>query len=468
MIQVAKFLEATSQLAQTTLRAVLGKHELDELLVRARAAQPRHPAGARHADRRLGHQGVHRRDQARRPQRVDGARDRPPGRGRARAARQDHPRRGRAAGLGEAAAGGADAARSSRRRCSCATCRRSATSPATRARPSCSRCRSMSYDPGWRQAGGATLTMTASRARATRAGIPSAHRKPNLIGAPFDFAIDMRICSYAYEARCARQRVHGSRQGSRRRRARSRVRRGRALLRACCRSPRGSRSCIPSARTSARCRAIVAATGATQTNVSRHLSLMLQAGVVSRRRDGNAVYYRVADREFVEICRSVCVQIAGRIDEQKPLKQGPAAVRRAALAIQDVERESSRRPRHHLTAPPDPARRSLLRRGAVLGGALAAGAQARADDGLDEEPAAERSRVEPHARRTGPRVALRRAVEVRGERHAPRKPRAHAHAAVVGGVHAAAEPVRHHHAVGTALRAPSRRHAARSTRISTG
>ena len=32
VIQVAQFLEATSQLAQTTLRAVLGKHALDELL----------------------------------------------------------------------------------------------------------------------------------------------------------------------------------------------------------------------------------------------------------------------------------------------------------------------------------------------------------------------------------------------------------------------------------------------------
>jgi regulator of protease activity HflC (stomatin/prohibitin superfamily) len=32
VIQVADFLNATSQLAQTTLRAVLGKHELDELL----------------------------------------------------------------------------------------------------------------------------------------------------------------------------------------------------------------------------------------------------------------------------------------------------------------------------------------------------------------------------------------------------------------------------------------------------
>ena len=32
IIQVEKFLEATSQLAQTTLRSVLGKHELDEML----------------------------------------------------------------------------------------------------------------------------------------------------------------------------------------------------------------------------------------------------------------------------------------------------------------------------------------------------------------------------------------------------------------------------------------------------
>ena len=65
--------------------------------------------------------------------------------------------------------------------------------------------------------------------------------------------------------------------------------------------------------------AIVAATGASQTNVSRHLALMYQAGVVSRRRDGSTVYYGVADPELVSICRSVCVQIAGRIDAAAPL-----------------------------------------------------------------------------------------------------------------------------------------------------
>src|SRR5690348_6179515 len=65
--------------------------------------------------------------------------------------------------------------------------------------------------------------------------------------------------------------------------------------------------------------AIVEATGATQTNVSRHLSLLHRAGVVSRRKAGNVVYYAVADPEFVSICRSVCVQIAARIDAHAPL-----------------------------------------------------------------------------------------------------------------------------------------------------
>ncbi len=65
---------------------------------------------------------------------------------------------------------------------------------------------------------------------------------------------------------------------------------------------------------------IVAATGASQTAVSRHLGLLHQAGVVSRRRESSLVYYRVADPEFIDICRRVCVQIAGRIEERAPLR----------------------------------------------------------------------------------------------------------------------------------------------------
>ncbi|HVE49543.1 MAG TPA: metalloregulator ArsR/SmtB family transcription factor [Casimicrobiaceae bacterium] len=66
---------------------------------------------------------------------------------------------------------------------------------------------------------------------------------------------------------------------------------------------------------------IVKATGATQTNVSRHLALMHRAGVVSRRRDGTAVLYKVLDPEMTEICRSMCVRVASRIEAGEPLKR---------------------------------------------------------------------------------------------------------------------------------------------------
>ena len=65
---------------------------------------------------------------------------------------------------------------------------------------------------------------------------------------------------------------------------------------------------------------IVAITGATQSNVSRHLALLHLAGVVSRRKERNAVYYSVTDRVFAEVCRTVCVHIAGRIDARAPLR----------------------------------------------------------------------------------------------------------------------------------------------------
>jgi len=67
--------------------------------------------------------------------------------------------------------------------------------------------------------------------------------------------------------------------------------------------------------------AIVGATGATQTNVSRHLALLHHAGVVSRRKERNAVFYKVADPVFADICRTVCRQIAGRIDARQPLRR---------------------------------------------------------------------------------------------------------------------------------------------------
>ena len=65
---------------------------------------------------------------------------------------------------------------------------------------------------------------------------------------------------------------------------------------------------------------IVEETGATQTNVSRHLNLMHRGGVLARRKEGNQVFYRAADAEMVDICRRVCSRIAGQLDDKKPLR----------------------------------------------------------------------------------------------------------------------------------------------------
>ncbi len=66
---------------------------------------------------------------------------------------------------------------------------------------------------------------------------------------------------------------------------------------------------------------IVADVAATQTNVSRHLSLMHRAGVLTRRKQGSQVYYGIADASMVEICRTACNQIAWHLGEKKPLRR---------------------------------------------------------------------------------------------------------------------------------------------------
>jgi DNA-binding transcriptional ArsR family regulator len=57
---------------------------------------------------------------------------------------------------------------------------------------------------------------------------------------------------------------------------------------------------------------VVGRVGLTQANISRHLNILYRAGIVDRRRDGNQVYYRVIDPNFVDICRKVSVSVACR------------------------------------------------------------------------------------------------------------------------------------------------------------
>lgn len=56
---------------------------------------------------------------------------------------------------------------------------------------------------------------------------------------------------------------------------------------------------------------VVALTELPQPNVSRHLSLLYRAGVLSRRREGTFVFYRISDPLLTDLCRSVCVRLAG-------------------------------------------------------------------------------------------------------------------------------------------------------------
>ena len=58
---------------------------------------------------------------------------------------------------------------------------------------------------------------------------------------------------------------------------------------------------------------LVAAVGSTQPNVSKHLRILQEAGIVGRRQDGNSVYCRIADPTVFALCATVCGSIRERV-----------------------------------------------------------------------------------------------------------------------------------------------------------
>ncbi len=67
--------------------------------------------------------------------------------------------------------------------------------------------------------------------------------------------------------------------------------------------------------------AIVDETGLAQSNVSRHLNLMYQAGVLRRRKEGSQVFYGVTDSTLTDVCRAVCIRVSAELDGNKGLKR---------------------------------------------------------------------------------------------------------------------------------------------------
>ncbi len=58
---------------------------------------------------------------------------------------------------------------------------------------------------------------------------------------------------------------------------------------------------------------LVSTTGLTQANVSRHLAVLTEAGLLSRRKDGLSVYYAIADPSIFDLCEHVCGSLQRRL-----------------------------------------------------------------------------------------------------------------------------------------------------------
>jgi DNA-binding transcriptional ArsR family regulator len=58
---------------------------------------------------------------------------------------------------------------------------------------------------------------------------------------------------------------------------------------------------------------LVAETGASQANVSKHLGILSQAGLISRRKEGLFVFYACSDPKVFQICDVVCGSLKERL-----------------------------------------------------------------------------------------------------------------------------------------------------------
>jgi DNA-binding transcriptional ArsR family regulator len=70
---------------------------------------------------------------------------------------------------------------------------------------------------------------------------------------------------------------------------------------------------------------LAAALGATQQNVSKHLKVLADAGILGRRKDGNHVHYRIVDESIFALCEQVCGAMQQQLNELAALVEGRTA-----------------------------------------------------------------------------------------------------------------------------------------------
>jgi DNA-binding transcriptional ArsR family regulator len=64
------------------------------------------------------------------------------------------------------------------------------------------------------------------------------------------------------------------------------------------------------------------ALGASQQNASKHLQLLLDAGIVSRRKQGTHAYYSIADDGVLQLCEQVCGTLQRQLADLSALVGG--------------------------------------------------------------------------------------------------------------------------------------------------
>ena len=63
---------------------------------------------------------------------------------------------------------------------------------------------------------------------------------------------------------------------------------------------------------------------ASQQNVSKHLAVLADVGIVGRRKDGNHVYYRIVDEGVLGLCEQVCGSVQAQLAALTALVEGHA------------------------------------------------------------------------------------------------------------------------------------------------
>lgn len=62
--------------------------------------------------------------------------------------------------------------------------------------------------------------------------------------------------------------------------------------------------------------------GTSQQNTSKHLGMLLQAGIVARRKEGNSSIYSIADPGVYDLCEQVCGGLQTQLAELTALIDG--------------------------------------------------------------------------------------------------------------------------------------------------